>query len=185
MLRATTFYPPDNYQLDNEFIQWIGPIHWITYPPFVQPALGDQRTLDCDSRLPKKAADKKFQRQNNLAPVLQCFVIDWNGFKQRSKRSKRSKQRLQRLLTVIKGSVLEAYTQTKRADICVACALDNMFSYAASVSQKLVSTFYSMLCLTTSNKISKDSSHDVILICYSTHSPGSFSVADYIGRLHL
>ena len=43
MLRATTFYPPDNYQLDNEFIQWIGPIHWITYPPFVQPAPGSSK----------------------------------------------------------------------------------------------------------------------------------------------
>ena len=28
----------------------------------------------------------------------------------------------------IKGSVLEAYTQTKRTDICFACALDDMFS---------------------------------------------------------
>ena len=43
MLRATTFYPPDNYQLDKEFIQWIGPIHWITYPPFVQPAPGSSK----------------------------------------------------------------------------------------------------------------------------------------------
>ena len=31
---------------------------------------------------------KKFQIQNNLAPVLQCFVIDLNRFKQRSKRAK-------------------------------------------------------------------------------------------------
>ena len=36
----------------------------------------NQNTLECDSRMPKKEADKKFQTQNNLAPVLQCFVID-------------------------------------------------------------------------------------------------------------
>ena len=35
------------------------------------------------ARTPKKAADKKFQTQNNLAPMLECFVIDWNRFKQR------------------------------------------------------------------------------------------------------
>ena len=28
----------------------------------------------------------------------------------------------------VKGSVLEAYTQTKRTGICVACVLDDMFS---------------------------------------------------------
>ena len=27
-------------------------------------------------KMPKKAADEKFQIQNNLAPVLQCFAID-------------------------------------------------------------------------------------------------------------
>ena len=37
---------------------------------------------------PKKAAGKKFQIQNNLAPVFQCFVIDWNRFKERPKRTK-------------------------------------------------------------------------------------------------
>ena len=26
------------YPLDKRFIHWIGLIHWITYPPFVQPA---------------------------------------------------------------------------------------------------------------------------------------------------
>ena len=35
-----------------------------------------------------KAADKTFQIQNNLAPVLKCFIIDWNRFKQRLKRAK-------------------------------------------------------------------------------------------------
>ena len=34
-----------------------------------------QRALEGDSRMPKKAADIKFQIQNNLAPALQCFVI--------------------------------------------------------------------------------------------------------------
>ena len=35
---------------------------------------------------------------------------------------------MKRLETAIKGSVLEAYTQTKRSGICVACAIDEMFS---------------------------------------------------------
>ena len=39
-----------------------------------------------------------------------------------------SKQRLKRSETAIKGSVLESYTQTKCTGICVACALDDMFS---------------------------------------------------------
>ena len=34
---------------------------------------------------------------------------------------------MKRLETAIKGSVLEAYTQTKFTDICVACELDDMF----------------------------------------------------------
>ena len=37
------------------------------------------------SRMPKKAAYKKFQIQNNLAS---CLVIDWNRFKLPSKRAK-------------------------------------------------------------------------------------------------
>ena len=36
----------------------------------------DQKVLEGDLGMPKKATDKKFQIQNNLAPVLQCFVID-------------------------------------------------------------------------------------------------------------
>ena len=32
MLRATLFYPVDSYPLDRRFI------HWISYPPFEQPA---------------------------------------------------------------------------------------------------------------------------------------------------
>ena len=50
--------------------------------------------------MPKKVADKKFQIQNNPAP----------------------------LETTIKGSVLAVYTKTKRSDICFACVLDDMFS---------------------------------------------------------
>ena len=38
MLRATLFYPVDSYPLDRRFIHWIGLIHWISYPPFEQPA---------------------------------------------------------------------------------------------------------------------------------------------------
>ena len=40
MLRATLFYPVDSYPLDRRFIHWIGLIHWISYPPFEQPAPG-------------------------------------------------------------------------------------------------------------------------------------------------
>ena len=38
MLRAALFYPVDSYPLDRRFIHWIGLIHWISYPPFEQPA---------------------------------------------------------------------------------------------------------------------------------------------------
>ena len=38
MLRATLFCPVDSYPLDRRFIYWIGLIHWISYPPFEQPA---------------------------------------------------------------------------------------------------------------------------------------------------
>ena len=38
MLRATLFYPVDSYPLDGRFIHWIGLIHWVSYPPFEQPA---------------------------------------------------------------------------------------------------------------------------------------------------
>jgi hypothetical protein len=41
MLRTTHFYPTNNYPLDRRFIRWIGLIHRITYPPFVQPAPED------------------------------------------------------------------------------------------------------------------------------------------------
>ena len=37
---------------------------------FSQGAYTTQRTLEGDTRMPKKAADKKFQIQNNLAPVF-------------------------------------------------------------------------------------------------------------------
>ena len=71
--------------------------------------------------MPKKAADKKFQIQNNLAPVLQCFVINWNRFKQWLKQAK----------TVIsngdKGK--RTHKRTVIMCICVACvAYDDMFS---------------------------------------------------------
>ena len=42
MLRTTHFYSADSYPLDRRFIHWIGLIHWITYPPFVQPAPEDE-----------------------------------------------------------------------------------------------------------------------------------------------
>ena len=45
MLRTTHFYPVDSYPLDRRFIHWIGLIHWITYPPFVQPAPELQKYL--------------------------------------------------------------------------------------------------------------------------------------------
>ena len=38
--------------------------------------------------MPKKEADKKFQIQNNLAPVFQCFAMDSNRFKRRPKLAK-------------------------------------------------------------------------------------------------
>ena len=38
MHRATLFYPVDSYPLDRKFTHWIGLIHWISYPPFEQPA---------------------------------------------------------------------------------------------------------------------------------------------------
>ena len=64
---------------------------------------------------PKKATDKKFQIQNYLAPVLQCFVINWNGSKSdRNERKQWSKQRLKRLYEMaIKR------TQTKRMDVLI------------------------------------------------------------------
>ena len=42
-----------------------------------------QRALEGNSRMPKKAADKKFQMQNNLAPMSHCFISDSNRLKQR------------------------------------------------------------------------------------------------------
>ena len=45
-----------------------------------------QRSIEGDSRMPKKGTDKKCEIQNNLAPVLLYFVIDSNRFKQRQKR---------------------------------------------------------------------------------------------------
>ena len=79
--------------------------------------------------MPKKAADKKFQIQNNLAPV---FVIDWNRFKQGSRRAKTVIQtanetigngdKRKRTWSVHTNKVYRYLTT------CVACALDNMFS---------------------------------------------------------
>ena len=43
----------------------------------------------------------------------------------RNKQKQCSKQRLKQLEMATKGSVLEAYTQTKRTSVCVACVLDD------------------------------------------------------------
>ena len=55
-----------------------------------------------------------FQIENNLRAVLQCFVIDWNRFKQRSKPAKTviqtANEAIKTIKTAIKGSVLEVYT---------------------------------------------------------------------------
>ena len=42
-------------------------------------AFKNQRALEGDSRMPKNAADTKFQMQNNFVqyfPMLQCFAIN-------------------------------------------------------------------------------------------------------------
>ena len=89
----------------------------------------NQRALEGDSRMPKKAAGTKFEIQK-LHAVLQCFLIDWNRLKPRMEASENSDPNSDwnNLETEIKGSVIEAYTQTKCTDICVACALDDVFS---------------------------------------------------------
>ena len=67
---------------------------------------------------------------DNLAPVLMCFVIDWNIFEQRSKRAKTVIQ----TATETTGNgdkrkrTWRVHTQTKRTDICFACELDDIFS---------------------------------------------------------
>ena len=80
----------------------------------------NQRTLEGDPRMPKMAADKMFQIQNILAPVLQRFVIDWNRFKQRSTQAN----------TVIQTSndTIGNGDKRKRTNTCFTCVLDDMFS---------------------------------------------------------
>ena len=80
----------------------------------------NQRTLEGDPRMPKKVADNMFQIQNILARVLQCFVIDWNRFRERSRQA---------------NTVIQALNDTigngdkrKRTNICFSCVLDDMFS---------------------------------------------------------
>ena len=73
--------------------------------------------------------------------MLQCFVIDRNRFKQRSKTMVQNNERLRRLETAIKRSVIESsivYTN-KTIFICVACIAHNdMFSCFNTATQSSV-----------------------------------------------
>ena len=95
-------------------------------------SLINQRALEGDSPMPKKATDKQFQIQNNLVPQLQCFVIDRNRFKQRSKLAKTVIETATETIgNGIKGSLLES-VHINEAYVClfvfvyVVCAPDDM-----------------------------------------------------------
>ena len=78
----------------------------ILYRIFLPTCLSNQRSnkskaLEDDSRMPKKTAANKCQIQNNLAPVLQYFVIDWNSNSDQNERKQWSKQRQKRAKIII------------------------------------------------------------------------------------
>ena len=85
-----------------------------------------------------------FQRRNNLTPVLQCFVIDWNRFKHRAKRAKKhwSKQWLKLLETAIKGSMYLKGTHKGNVRLFVLLVLMmtcfSVFSYCFLKNEKNV-----------------------------------------------
>ena len=68
----------DSYPLDRRFIHWIGLIHWISYPPFEQPAPELYFfPLWRPFWLPTKAVAGKIQKlQNRAARVLSSTCYD-------------------------------------------------------------------------------------------------------------
>ena len=61
----------------------------------------NQRPLRTTHGCQKKTAVKKCQIQNNLAPALQYFVIDWNSNSDQNERKQWSKQRQKRAKIII------------------------------------------------------------------------------------